>query len=599
MPERNENQPEETDPAVLADSESIHTTAIGIIGGTAQVDVALPVAEDDLDDDDVIDGEVGDEQLTTGDIPLGAGPGEPYGDADASEDDTSRASDDEAGVGEHATPDHDDDLAAPDRPSDGEMGDEVTEAEAADLVVDDDIDVATDEDVAIDEDVATDDDAAEPADEVVTATIDDEDAETDGQDDSEPMTAGAAGEALDVRDESGDATDAAVEHDAPKPDVGETLEGGAAVATVVPTSTPITGTVPTTRRQAHQAAEQVRHATERVSVARTTEPVLQSRRIGDLEAGRESADLLTAERLLDPSQVVRAEPEGRWQRLLYSVSGHRINLGDGKRARARKELDRRIAAPLAGGAKFVPVLSRKGGVGKTTVTTLLGMALADARDDRVIAIDANPDRGTLADRIGRTSGKTVRDLARARGEVVGFNDLSAIVARDETRLDVLASDTDPHVSEAFSDHDYEDVAAIAAHYYSIVLTDTGTGIVHSVMGATLGLSDQIVVVAGLSVDEARLASETLTWLESNGFADAVTNAVVVLNTSRPGTPMVRAEELETHFATRVRSVLRVPYDPHLAAGSAVSFRDLEPATREAARKLAASVVEGLRLGGAA
>ena len=35
-----------------------------------------------------------------------------------------------------------------------------------------------------------------------------------------------------------------------------------------------------------------------------------------------------------------------------------------------------------------------------------------------------------------------------------------------------------------------------------MLTDTGTGIVHSVMGATLELADQIVVVAGLSVDEA-------------------------------------------------------------------------------------------------
>ena len=49
---------------------------------------------------------------------------------------------------------------------------------------------------------------------------------------------------------------------------------------------------------------------------------------------------------------------------------------------------------------LVAIASQKGGVGKTTVTTLLGMALADAREDRVIAIDANPDRGTLAERSG-------------------------------------------------------------------------------------------------------------------------------------------------------------------------------------------------------
>ncbi|WP_137845570.1 MinD/ParA family protein [Microbacterium sp. 2FI] len=355
-----------------------------------------------------------------------------------------------------------------------------------------------------------------------------------------------------------------------------------------------TGSVPATRREVFHSEDAVLEGRAVEHVQPLPQVTLTSKRLGEFEADRETADLLTADRLLDPHQVVRSEPEGAWQHFVYSISGHRINLGDGKRARARKELDRRISAPLNGGARFVPVLSRKGGVGKTTVTTLLGMALADARDDRIIAIDANPDRGTLAERIARSSGKTVRDLVRIRAEVAGYNDLSSIVARDETRLDVLASDTDPRVSEAFSDVDYHDVASLAAHYYSIVLTDTGTGIVHSVMSATLERADQLVIVAGLSVDEARLASETLTWLETNGYAEQVRSAVVVLNNARPGAPLVQLDELESHFRSRVRAVVRVPYDPHIAAGSAIAFRDLLPATRLAARELAASVVEGLR-----
>ena len=44
----------------------------------------------------------------------------------------------------------------------------------------------------------------------------------------------------------------------------------------------------------------------------------------------------------------------------------------------------------------------------------------------------------------------------------------------------------------------------------------------------------------------------------------------------------------------MRAVVRVPYDPHIAAGSAIVFRELSPATRDAARRLAATVVEGLR-----
>ncbi|KAA9143573.1 MinD/ParA family protein [Microbacterium lushaniae] len=360
---------------------------------------------------------------------------------------------------------------------------------------------------------------------------------------------------------------------------------------------PLTGAIPTTRRAAHHVDEHARgdraHAVERVHPPQP-EIALTSKRLGEFEPNRETSDLLTADRLLDRGQLSGAEPEGLWQQIVYSLSRHRINLGDSRKARERKQLDVRISAPLPGGARFVPVLSRKGGVGKTTITTLLGMALASARDDRVIAIDANPDRGTLADRIGRVGGRTVRDLARVRGEVTGFNDISTIVARDETRLDVLASDSDPRVSEAFSDRDYHDVAAVAAHYYSIVLTDTGTGIVHSVMGATLEMADELVIVAGLSVDEARLASETLTWLEMNGYAEQVRNAVVVLNNARPGTPLVSERELETHFRTRVRTVVRMPYDPLIGAGSEITFRDLQPATRQAARHLAAAVVEGLR-----
>ena len=232
-------------------------------------------------------------------------------------------------------------------------------------------------------------------------------------------------------------------------------------------------------------------------------------------------------------------------------------------------------------------------MGKTTVTTLLGMALADVRDDRVIAIDANPDRGTLAERVNKQTRSTVRDVVTRAASVVGFTDFTTLVSRDETRLDVLASDTDPMLSEAFDEDDYNVVADLAARFYSIVLTDCGTGIVHSVMRATLQRADSVVIVSGGSVDEARLASETLTWLEANGYGDLVRNAVVALNTATQGTNLIKLEEIEAHFNSRVRQIVRIPYDPQLAAGSVVSYKDLKPLTRDAARELAALVVEGL------
>ena len=307
----------------------------------------------------------------------------------------------------------------------------------------------------------------------------------------------------------------------------------------------------------------------------------------------EPAAMLTADRLLDVTARNRQAPESFWRRLVYFVTLKSINLGDSRKVRERKAIDARIAHPFEGGTKFVPVLTRKGGVGKTTVTTLLGMALSLAREDRVIAIDANPDRGTLAERVSKSTRFTVRDVVNRAAAIDGFTDFSTMVSRDVTRLDVLASDSDPMLSEAFDEGDYNVVADMAARYYSIVLTDCGTGIVHSVMRPTLQRASGLVIVSGGSVDEARLASETLTWLEANGYGDLVRNAIVALNTATQATQLVKLDEIEQHFRTRVRHVVRIPYDKALAAGSVIRFSELERGTRDAARELAALLVDSL------
>lgn len=312
-----------------------------------------------------------------------------------------------------------------------------------------------------------------------------------------------------------------------------------------------------------------------------------------INQGPESAAMLTADRLIEPKRRSRSAPEGFWPALVYGATFHLVNLGDSRRVRERKAIDARIATAFEGGARFVPVLTRKGGVGKTTITTLLGMAMASVRDDRVIAIDANPDRGTLSERVARQTRATVRDVVNRAASIQGFTDFSTLVSRDETRLDILASDTDPMLSEAFDENDYNVVADLAARYYSVVLTDCGTGIVHSVMRATLQRADSLVIVSGGSVDEARLASETLTWLEANGYGELVREAVVAINTATQGTNLVKLEEIEAHFASRVREIVRIPYDEQLAAGSVISWKDLRPLTRQAARELAALVAEGM------
>jgi hypothetical protein len=60
-----------------------------------------------------------------------------------------------------------------------------------------------------------------------------------------------------------------------------------------------------------------------------------------------------------------------------------------------------------------------------------------------------------------------------------------------------------------------------------------------------------------------------------------------------GTNIVKIDEIEAHFRSRVRDVVRIPYDPVLAAGSIVEYARLQPLTRASARDLAALVADGL------
>jgi MinD-like ATPase involved in chromosome partitioning or flagellar assembly len=307
----------------------------------------------------------------------------------------------------------------------------------------------------------------------------------------------------------------------------------------------------------------------------------------------ETAESLTPERLLRRHAM---PPERGWRRALFQATGGAIKPGESPAVLARRSLEARVARRLRGPARFVPVLTRKGGTGKTTVTVLLGMTMATLRDDRVIAVDANPDRGTLAERVPGRTPHTVRHVLQQADAITTFAAMSELVTRDASRLDVLASDTDPATAEAFGEQDYRTVAEVVARHYSVVLTDCGTGMVHSVMRGTLDLADELVLVSGSSVDEARLASETLTWLEARGYEHLVRTAVVAINTATTSATRLDVQELRTHFQSRCRVVTQIPYDPHLAEGAEIVLDRLQPATRDAALELAANVVDGLGQG---
>jgi MinD-like ATPase involved in chromosome partitioning or flagellar assembly len=241
----------------------------------------------------------------------------------------------------------------------------------------------------------------------------------------------------------------------------------------------------------------------------------------------------------------------------------------------------------------IAVISLKGGVGKTTTTTALGSTLATERQDKILAIDANPDAGTLGRRVRRETGATIRDLVQNIHQLNSYMDIRRFTSQAPSGLEIIANDVDPAVSTTFNDEDYRRAIDVLGRQYPIILTDSGTGLLYSAMRGVLDLADQLIIISTPSVDGASSASTTLDWLSAHGYAELVNRSLTVISGVRETGKMIKVEDIVQHFETRCRGVIVVPFDEHLAAGAEVDLDMMRPKTREAYFNLAAMVAEDI------
>jgi putative peptide zinc metalloprotease protein len=279
-------------------------------------------------------------------------------------------------------------------------------------------------------------------------------------------------------------------------------------------------------------------------------------------------------------------PAGGWRRAAWKVSGGRWDPGPSEAQRREAELLDRIRVPVRGCRRIV-VLSRKGGAGKTTTALMLGHTFATYRGDRVVALDANPDAGSLAYRVRRESAATATTLLSDDSMTARYCDIRAYTSQSmESRLEVLASDDDPRISRALGEQAYRRILGLLDRHYQLVVVDTGTGILDSSVQGLISEADQIVLVMPPALDGVRVAAATLDWLDEHGCSALVRRGVAVINAVRDER-VIRLDRVEDHFGRRCAGVVRVPWDPTLQAGGHTKLGELRPATRQAYLRLAA------------
>lgn len=292
----------------------------------------------------------------------------------------------------------------------------------------------------------------------------------------------------------------------------------------------------------------------------------------------------------------KPKPVGGFRGALYQMTGGGINLGPSARQREEDELARRISRQLQGSYNTA-VLSLKGGIGKTSTTVGVGLTLAEFRGDPPCAIDANPDSGDLVERaLGegiyqQQSPRTITDLLRNIESVDSLTALARYM-HHAGRLHLIAGEQDPEVSDSLTAEEYLRIRKLISGYYSVALTDCGTGVTHNAMSGILQSADNLIIAAGYAVSGAKRARSTLHWLASHGYEDLARNAIVVITDKDEVSSRVDKDAIEDHLSGICRQLIAVPHDRGVADGDLVTLDVLRPETRRAYREIAAAIVDG-------
>jgi MinD-like ATPase involved in chromosome partitioning or flagellar assembly len=144
----------------------------------------------------------------------------------------------------------------------------------------------------------------------------------------------------------------------------------------------------------------------------------------------------------------------------------------------------------------IAVVSPKGGVGKTTTSALLGSLLAFLRRDRVVAVETNPDWGSLGRRLVPEHATFIDDLLDgplADGRLP-ITELNARLGRGPDGLMVAPAPTDPERAAKLDEAAYRELFDRLRGLVGTLVLDCGTGLDDPPARAALACADQLVPV---------------------------------------------------------------------------------------------------------
>ncbi|HTX07920.1 MAG TPA: EsaB/YukD family protein [Solirubrobacteraceae bacterium] len=189
---------------------------------------------------------------------------------------------------------------------------------------------------------------------------------------------------------------------------------------------------------------------------------------------------------------------------------------------ARATLEQAVGAARLTRCATVAVVSPKGGVGKTTISILLGELMCALRSETVLALDADVDYGSLG-RVAPAHAGAKTSEARDSGVfdalahgAVTFAELDRTLWSLPGGLRVVPSPRDPAQMARADRATYARVIGNLQRLAGVLVMDCGTGLGQPGVQAAILACDQLVVVTDASGATASLVVEAMRLLERTG-----------------------------------------------------------------------------------
>ncbi len=252
-----------------------------------------------------------------------------------------------------------------------------------------------------------------------------------------------------------------------------------------------------------------------------------------------------------------------------------------------ERLDAAILRPRLRRCVTIAIVSPKGGVGKTTVTALVGMLLSQIRRDRIVAIDTNPDYGSLGRVLTPDQQLFVDDLlARMALPDLTLTELDSQLGRAAHGLMVLPAPTDPERMAGLKEPGYRTVITRLKEYVGVIMLDCGTGLQDPAAQAALETCDQIVLITDAVPATASLVAEAGTLLAASG------RPITVVVNKMPKKSRLDLGRLGT-FVPAANAMLTIPANADgadLLASGGFDWRDAPKPWVTSVRELAVALV---------